>query len=125
EFDLVYHDVTSFMGRYVIRKVYLSQLAMYATTLRVLDLEFLGPNNKKKAPEYYAAVQFKPSTQEKFGAIYELGYSGYRIVAVAPQSIADTKDAIQILSLFDQGLERGCDWQPSIWCVPDFKLEKK
>ena len=123
--EMTFYDVTGFMGRYVIRKVFLSQLATYATTLRFPDLKISGPNNAKKAAEYYAIVEFKPKDQAMIRGIYEIGYSGYRIVAISPKSLVESGDAIKILSLFDQGLEKGCDWQPTIWCIPDFNLGMK
>ncbi len=122
--ELQFHDVISFMGRYVIRRYYVNQLASFATVLKLPDITFTGPEDRKKAPEYYALVRYKPTSNPPFGAIYEVGYAGLRIVAVTKE-LAETEDAIQILALFDDGLEKGKVWDPSIWCSPDFNLDSK
>ncbi|MHA2059453.1 MAG: hypothetical protein ACW976_01565 [Candidatus Ranarchaeia archaeon] len=115
-------DSTRLMGRYVIRELYLKELAKKAEVSIGSKLEIVDPKGIKKDLDYYAIVKIEnPSTYTIYG-VFERGYAGIRILAMSPPEMIE-KTPSEILEIFDAPILGNTKTRNHIWVSPTFSLK--
>jgi hypothetical protein len=115
-------DSTRLMGRYVIRELYLKELAKKASVSIGKDLVIIDPKGIKKDLDYYAVVKIETPNSPTIYGIFERGYAGIRILAMSPSDMV-AKSPTEILEIFDAPILSNIKSKNYIWVSPTFSLK--